>query len=63
MREARYRRKRSATFLSSLAQDFIEESLETDPGVSPKRFLSSLAQDFIEDYEQAAVGLVKARNS
>ena len=36
-------------FLSSLAQDFIEESVVLIPYIGHIEFLSSLAQDFIED--------------
>ena len=36
-------------FLSSLAQDFIEEPCVRDVRFPASPFLSSLAQDFIED--------------
>ena len=36
-------------FLSSLAQDFIEDPKTASQRNRPRRFLSSLAQDFIED--------------
>ena len=42
---------RRSEFLSSLAQDFIEERKDTATLRHCAEFLSSLAQDFIEDYE------------
>ena len=39
----------SIAFLSSLAQDFIEDRNSRQTGRNKKLFLSSLAQDFIED--------------
>ena len=52
MRSDRHRRKRrpSLPFLSSLAQDFIEEVTSAAVRASRQQFLSSLAQDFIEEY-------------
>ena len=38
-----------AIFLSSLAQDFIEETLSSSTNFESPAFLSSLAQDFIEE--------------
>ena len=37
------------TFLSSLAQDFIEDGRTSTDGTRRRSFLSSLAQDFIEE--------------
>ena len=44
-------------FLSSLAQDFIEDLPRPARTPNSTSFLSSLAQDFIEDKEQQALAL------
>ena len=43
-------------FLSSLAQDFIEDESRRDGTIYGRSFLSSLAQDFIEDRISSANG-------
>ena len=43
------RRCAAVPFLSSNAQDFIEEAFDGESGMSDYIFLSSNAQDFIED--------------
>ena len=43
------------TFLSSLAQDFIEDGRTSTDGTRRRSFLSSLAQDFIEDLALASI--------
>ena len=43
-------------FLSSLAQDFIEDAHDLLPTPDSRRFLSSLAQDFIEDNPNGETG-------
>ena len=52
-----------ASFLSSNAQDFIEESWRTHTGSCWKRFLSSNAQDFIEEDTSAQLCADIARHS
>ena len=50
-------------FLSSLAQDFIEERSTSGPPQPARHlFLSSLAQDFIEDQLRLSVGIIDARS-
>ena len=44
------------TFLSSNAQDFIEEIGKGDTHSDKTEFLSSNAQDFIEEHENTTVG-------
>ena len=53
----------ATSFLSSLAQDFIEDMREVSGSANRCRFLSSLAQDFIEDCPASTHLTVIAVNS
>ena len=55
MRQQQRKINAAKRFLSSLAQDFIEEGRKRNNARKASAFLSSLAQDFIEESVRAHV--------